>query len=81
MTVKASVMIAMHKYYRVPDDPLYVPVHVGAEGKADLCGADGCRIPGCRRDDEGENISALNPSFCELTGLYWGWKTTHNTKR
>ena len=67
-------MIAMHKYYRVPDDPLYLPVHVGAEGKPDLCSADGCRIPGCRRDDTGENISALNPSFCELTCLYWGWK-------
>ena len=67
-------MIALHKYYRVPDDPLYVPVHVGAAGKPDLRGADGGGIPGLRRDDEGENLSALNPSFCELTGLYWGWK-------
>lgn len=44
---------------------MYLPVQVGAEGKTDL---------GYTRDNTGENISSKNPSFCELTGLYWAWK-------
>ncbi|MDD6222259.1 MAG: DUF4422 domain-containing protein [Lachnospiraceae bacterium] len=61
----AKIIIAAHKKYRMPSFSCYVPVQVGAEGKADL---------GYERDDKGENISSKNPSFCELTGLYWAWK-------
>lgn len=49
---------------------MYLPIHVGAAGKESI--EDNGII--YRRDDEGENISALNPYFCELTGLYWAWK-------
>jgi hypothetical protein len=28
-------------------------------------------------DDTGENISAKNPYYSELTGIYWVWKNTH----
>ena len=49
----------------MPDDPLYLPLQVGAEGKESF---------GYRRDDSGDHISAKNPQFCELTGLYWAWK-------
>ena len=60
-----KVIVATHKKYQMPTDPMYLPVQVGSEGKEDL---------GYQRDNEGENISQLNPAFCELTGLYWAWK-------
>ncbi len=66
MTENVKIIIAAHKPYRMPEDPMYLPVQVGAAGKES--------IEGYQRDDEGENISELNPYFCELTGLYWAWK-------
>lgn len=61
----AIIIVATHKPYRMPKDSLYLPVHVGAAGKESM---------GFTRDDSGDNISELNPEFCELTGLYWAWK-------
>ena len=60
-----KVIVATHKFCEMPSDKLYLPVHVGAAGKESI---------GYQRDDEGENISNLNPYFCELTGFYWAWK-------
>ena len=37
---------------------IYIPLHVGAEGKESI---------GYQGDNTGENISKLNPYFCELT--------------
>lgn len=70
--VDIKVIIATHKKYRMPEDKLYLPLHVGAEGKTD---EEGNPLDlGYQKDNTGENISELNPSFCELTGLYWAWK-------
>lgn len=63
----ARILVAAHKPYWMPDDALYVPVQAGAAHA-------GSSIEGFRRDDEGDNISADNPRYCELTALYWGWK-------
>ena len=65
-----KVVIATHKKYQMPKDEMYLPVFVGASGKDNI--EDNGRI--YQRDDEGMNISELNPYFCELTGLYWAWK-------
>lgn len=67
MDVKPNVqiIIATHKKYQMPEDDIYLPLHVGAKGKPEL---------GYKRDDTGENISEKNSGFCELTGLYWAWK-------
>lgn len=69
-TVK--VIIATHKRYQMPTDSMYLPIHVGAEGKKD---ANGNTLDlGYIKDNTGENISGKNASFCELTGMYWAWK-------
>lgn len=49
----------------MPNDDVYMPLHVGREGKAEL---------GYIGDNTGDNISAKNANYCELTGLYWAWK-------
>lgn len=59
------ILVAAHKTYWMPKDEVYLPLHVGAEGKADL---------GYTKDNTGDNISAKNPNYCELTGLYWAWR-------
>ena len=63
--MEIRIIVAAHKPYWMPSDPMYLPVQVGAMGKESI---------GFQRDDEGENISRKNEGFCELTGLYWGWK-------
>ncbi len=63
-----KIMVAAHKAYKMPDDrSLYVPVFVGSALR---------NIPSdmYQRDDDGKNISKKNPTFNELTALYWGWK-------
>lgn len=61
------VAVATHKPYRMPDDPIYLPLHVGAELHPDV-------LADMQGDNTGDNISALNASYSELTGLYWLWK-------
>ncbi len=60
-----KIIVATHKKYKMPEDEMYIPVHVGREGKEDL---------GYQGDNVGDNISEKNPYYCELTGLYWAWK-------
>ncbi len=66
-----KIIVATHKLYKMPQDDIYFPVHVGRalnekwsqSELAEYCG-----------DNTGENISAKNKNYCELTALYWAWK-------
>lgn len=60
-----KIIVATHKMFWMPEDEVYLPIQVGAEGKADF---------GYTPDNIGDNISYKNPNYCELTGLYWAWK-------
>lgn len=61
------IAVATHKPYRMPDDAIYLPLHVGAALNPDVC-------KDMQADDTGDNISRLNGKYSELTGLYWMWK-------
>lgn len=61
-----KIIVATHKTFQMPkDNHLYYPIQVGSWNKEDL---------GYLKDDSGDNISSMNPYFCELTGLYWANK-------
>lgn len=57
--------VMTHKRIAEIPDPLYIPMQVGKAGKEDF---------GYVGDDTGDNISAKNGRYCELTGMYWLWK-------
>ena len=62
-----KILIACHKPTDFLASDCLQPIQVGAAKAA-------VRLPDMLHDDEGENISALNPMYCELTAQYWAWK-------
>ncbi|WP_332401025.1 DUF4422 domain-containing protein [Pseudolactococcus laudensis] len=56
-----------HKDFKLPTKKGYYRIFVGPN-KNQLA-----KI-GDYRDDVGENISKMNPYYCELTAIYWAWK-------
>lgn len=63
--MEKKIIVATHKKYWMPSGRIYLPVHVGAEGKESI---------GYTPDNTGDNISMKNANYCELTGMYWAWK-------
>lgn len=66
---EVKIYVATHVKFNPPNNPIYVPLHVGRNGKKDL---------GYLGDDTGENISDLNYLYGELTGLFWIWQNVEN---
>lgn len=67
--MNSHIYIMTHKTFTPPSDSTYLPLHVGSALGQEL---------GYLRDDSGENISALNPFYGELTGMYWLWHNCPN---
>lgn len=61
-----SMYVVSHKDFDPPAIDGYTPIAVGSLA-IDPC----CAFV---RDNTGDNISAKNPNYCELTALYWIWK-------
>lgn len=64
---QASLYITYHRpSHVVADGRALIPIQVGS----------GSSIPGINcRDNTGKNIAERNPSYCELTALYWIWRS------
>lgn len=61
------IFVTTHKDVNKPESRILQPVQVGLKPGS-------YRFPWAFHDDEGENISAKNPIYCELTTQYWAWK-------
>ena len=61
------IFVSAHKAVELFDSQVFQPVQVGASRTEE-------RFMWALRDDEADNISDLNPMYCELTTQYWAWK-------
>jgi hypothetical protein len=64
--INSKILISTHKEFISPEIDLYIPIHAGkiiSDLKLNYQG-----------DNTGENISHKNPSYAELTTIYWAWK-------
>ena len=81
MDEKIKIYVACHNKFVPPEElktnDMFVPILCGKAlyNAENDNGKKGSRawIPEFG-DNIGDNISSLNPYFCELTGLYWVWK-------
>ena len=61
------IFVSAHKQTKLFDSNILQPIQVGA-GRASW------KFENMLADDTGDNISELNPMYCELTAQYWAWK-------
>lgn len=61
-----KIIVCAHKFAQIPKHNLFLPIQAGA--------AIHSHIKEFIPDDTGDNISAKNPNYCELTAHYWAWK-------
>ena len=61
------IFVTTHKNVDKPRSVILQPVQVSLKPGS-------YRFPWAFQDDDGENISAKNPMYCELTTQYWAWK-------
>jgi lipopolysaccharide biosynthesis glycosyltransferase len=68
------IFLSYHKNSARVKSSILTPIHVGRAIASDSVKSELSDIIG---DDTDDNISELNPSFCELTAQYWAWKNTN----
>lgn len=78
MSTKLKLLICYHKKDVLLKDEILTPIHVGRTLARKRLGEDNpdfkWLVENMVGDDTGENISAKNSSYNELTAVYWAWK-------
>lgn len=72
---KVKIFVVCHKPWKVRCDDVYTPIHVGrslSHLKNEMAWMQG--------DDTGENISAKNMMYCEMTAQYWVWRNVSDVE-
>ena len=64
---KVKILVFYHKNDIIINQEPYLPIHVGKSLHPNI-------ELGIQCDNDGDNISDKNASYCELTGMYWAWK-------
>jgi lipopolysaccharide biosynthesis glycosyltransferase len=67
MQKNIKILISCHKETDYVQSHIMKPIQVG-------CANSKVHLPDMLHDDQGDNISELNPLYCELTAQYWAWK-------
>ena len=62
-----KILVVYHKRTPMIKSNVFLPIQVG-RANTDVI------IEEMIGDDTGDNISAKNPNYCELTAQYWAWK-------
>lgn len=63
---RVNILVCCHKPGKWLSDDVYMPIQCGKTiSDVDL---------GIQGDNTGDNISAKNPYYCELTAMCWAWK-------
>lgn len=70
---KVKILVACHKPAKVFKNEVYTPIQVGKALNPNL-------DLGYITDDTGDNISAKNNYYSELTAQYWAWKNLHDVE-
>lgn len=68
-----KILVACHKPDVCRHDVVFTPIHVGREISKITD-----KMSNFIGDNTGDNISSLNPYYCELTAQYWMWKNLKN---
>ena len=69
--MNTQILVATQKKIKFNINSCYYPIFVGADLH------DTAESLDYLLDNTGDNISAKNKTFCELTALYWLWKNSH----